>query len=203
MTDPSRVNDKPLRPEIAASWKRCRSPAIQFQNMRNGPTSRPRSRRIAPSASAVASCSAERARKILSAGSRSESHGSIPRSTTTPRTATTRDAGTIDVPALMALLDCGLGGDERGLTRIAGRVDGPSGLTPDDALVQHRNCGVLFEDEAFGFENCGAALGAGGGRGRCGECCIDLRVAELRNVERTLAGEVGVHVRDRVRRTCP
>ncbi|GAB2760306.1 hypothetical protein GCM10027072_68510 [Streptomyces bullii] len=61
------------------------TPEAQFPSRDSGPASRPRSRRTESRASRVGSCSAERARSTVSAGSRPESQGSRP---TAARTAT-------------------------------------------------------------------------------------------------------------------
>ncbi len=68
---------------------RARSPA-QPPSSASGPASKPRSRRTAPNASAVGSCSADLARSTLSAGSLPESQGSRPTVATTARSAPSR-----------------------------------------------------------------------------------------------------------------
>ncbi|MEU4327640.1 hypothetical protein [Nonomuraea dietziae] len=64
------------------------NPDSQRQVSATGPASSPRSARIAASASAVGSCSAERARSNDSAGSLPDSHGSAPTRATAPAIAT-------------------------------------------------------------------------------------------------------------------
>lgn len=66
------------------------SPAAHRPRSASGPASSPRSARIASSASAVASCSADLARNTVSAGSLRESHGSRPTTASSAARAASR-----------------------------------------------------------------------------------------------------------------
>ncbi len=68
------------------------SPAAQSPSRESGPASSPRSRRTADSASSVGSCSADRARSTVRAGSRPESQGSRPTAARTASRQTVRVA---------------------------------------------------------------------------------------------------------------